>query len=84
MLGYLENGLQIGLVGALVVALLILERRRPASAVQRGEWLNNGIVFALSITGRVALGPLIAISVTRVVNSAGGGLVDLTRWPLWL
>jgi sterol desaturase/sphingolipid hydroxylase (fatty acid hydroxylase superfamily) len=30
------------------------------------------------------LGPLIAVSETGLINAAGGGLVNLTTWPLWL
>jgi sterol desaturase/sphingolipid hydroxylase (fatty acid hydroxylase superfamily) len=75
---------QLMLTLGLVAGLLALERVAPASATQRGQWLNNIIVFFLSILGRIALGPLIAVSETGLINAAGGGLIDLTRWPLWL
>jgi sterol desaturase/sphingolipid hydroxylase (fatty acid hydroxylase superfamily) len=72
------------LVGCLVAALLLLERLRPASAKQRGAWLDNIIVFAVSFMTSSATGPLIAVAETGLINAAGGGLVDLRAMPLWM
>jgi sterol desaturase/sphingolipid hydroxylase (fatty acid hydroxylase superfamily) len=72
------------LVAAFAVAVLLFERLRPASATQRGAWLDNIIVFAISIMTALATGPLFAVAETGLINAAGGGLVNLGAMPLWL
>lgn len=78
------------LAAALVLGLMLWERRSPASASQNGEWLNNGTAFALTMVSQTCLVTLTAIFVTRLVNGLGGGLIDLRRlaWPvgaaIWL
>src|SRR5580704_9132088 len=67
-----------------VVLVLLLERVWPARARQKGRWLDNLIVFALSLLASAGLGPLLAVAETAAVNAAGGGLIDLRGWPLWL
>ena len=72
---------KIALELGIVAALLLLERLRPASAVQRGEWANNIVVLSLMLLGRIVLSPLIAVSESGLMSAAGGGLIDLGAWP---
>jgi sterol desaturase/sphingolipid hydroxylase (fatty acid hydroxylase superfamily) len=74
----------LGLPVAMALALILWERRAPASAAQRGEWMNNGTAFALTMFSLTFLAPLIAVSETGLVNGLGGGLVDLRpmAWPV--
>lgn len=71
------------LVGVVVI-LLVLERLRPASATQRGEWLHNGGAFGLSVVGQYVAHSVFPLFETGLVNAAGGGLIDLTALPWWL
>ena len=69
-----------------VVALVLLlgaERMWPASRSQRGEWLNNGAAFALTIMSHIVLVALWPPAETGLVNALGGGLLDLRPLP-WL
>jgi sterol desaturase/sphingolipid hydroxylase (fatty acid hydroxylase superfamily) len=68
------------LVGV-VVTLVVLERLRPASATQRGEWLHNGGAFGLTIAGQMMAHSVFPLVETRVINAAGGGLIDLAALP---
>jgi sterol desaturase/sphingolipid hydroxylase (fatty acid hydroxylase superfamily) len=63
---------------------MLLERLRPASATQKGAWLDNMVVLGVGVVCRGATGPLLAVGVAIVINAAGGGLIDLGALPFWL
>jgi sterol desaturase/sphingolipid hydroxylase (fatty acid hydroxylase superfamily) len=69
------------LLAAVVVVLFLAEKLWPASATQRGEWLHNGGAFGLTIVGQVVAHSVLPMMETRLVNLAGGGLVDLGALP---
>lgn len=65
----------------IAAAILGLERLRPASGSQRGEWLNNATAFGLILFSQGFLGAVWATSETHLVNGLGGGLIDLRGLP---
>ena len=50
---------------------------------QRGDWLNNGAAFGLTILSNIVLGAVWPPAETGLVNALGGGLVDLRSLP-WI
>ena len=71
----------IALMAATAVVILGLERLWPASATQRGEWVNNSAAFLLISVSQALLGAFWATSETHLVNGLGGGLIDLRGLP---
>lgn len=69
------------LMAAMTGIVLCLERLRPASTVQRGEWLNNATAFLLISISQSVFAALWATSETHLVNRLGGGLFDLRGLP---
>ena len=84
MVTHLPPYLPALLMAATIALLLVIERARPASALQKGEWGRNILAGGFGLISNVFLaGPLAGIVATGAVNALGGGLIDLTRlsWP---
>ena len=73
----------LSLFAAITVILLVAERLWPATA-QRVEWANNAVAFGLSTFANLIVAVFPAVLVTRLINAAGGGLIDLSVLPLAL
>ena len=69
------------LMASVTAIVLCLERLAPASATQRGEWLNNATAFVLISVSQGLFDGLWATSETHLVNRLGGGVIDLTGLP---
>ncbi|HEY3695142.1 sterol desaturase family protein [Phenylobacterium sp.] len=70
--------LSLGLVAVLTLAELRWAARRDPTARK-----TNLAAWALYTAAGVAFQPATAALTVLVANAAGGGLVDLARWPLW-
>ncbi len=72
------------LFAALIAVILGLERLWPAITVQRGEWANNAAAFGFYAVSQAAIGVAWPAAETHLVNSLGGGLIDLRGQPWWI
>ncbi len=69
------------LMATVTASVLCLERWRPASVTQQGEWLNNATAFLLITISQGLVTGVWATSETRLINGLGGGLIDLRGLP---
>jgi len=87
-LGEVALRIFVPLLPTLVVIGLcgLAERRWPATAVKRGDRLQNLKVWLASLAGQLVVSPVLGGLTTLAVNGAGGGLIDLPSagWGLAL